>query len=784
MAKRNRLSDAVITSGDIADATLPAITPAQRIRLLTRLAEYCHRTFMETPDGLKFLTQTHGIRDVSLCKTFQIGYANGTLLRVLPVDGDTVTHLKALGVLDIGGRELFAGSLVFPLWSGDGTITSLSGWHIADGQSHLVTLPGVSSGLWNGAACQRSAEILVTDTILDALTAIDAGIPDVLPLLGGGTLNAEQQAALIAGTVSRVVVVGSSPAENVLAQLAQIGIAAAMLTLPDGRSLSDYLRRGGDEARLTLRQRLMHAFAELTPSASVARSETVTTNGCERTAHGLRLRLPGRCYEVKGIARETTQLKATIKATSDTAKGFELTTLDLYSRRSREAYVKRCAALFGQTDKVIAADFSRLLEDVEAWQPQAAAALPEVTQSLPDVEARALAFLHNPNLFDELLADLRMLGVAGEEINKLVSYLAAISRKLDDPLSLMIQSRSAAGKSTLQHAVLSLTPPEDQVQYTRLTSQSLFYQGETSLSHKVLALEEAEGLGDAAYSLRALQSAKRITVATTVKDSLSGKMKSESYVVQGPVAVLMTTTSASLDEETASRFLTLTIDESKDMTETILAAQRKRETLEGYLFELAGDDVVAKHHAAQRLLEPLVVINPYAEHLSFPTHSLRARRDHKKYLTLIKTVAFLHQKQRATKELARGGQCLRYIEVSRADIARANDLACGIFGHSLDELTAQARTLLGLVHQWVNAQCAAHHLSPAQFFFTRRDVREATGWSDWQVRRHLKELEEMEYVRARCGAWGREYLYELSGDSPGVATTIAFTDPDTLPDLA
>src|ERR1700682_1376860 len=106
------------------------------------------------------------------------------------------------------------------------------------------------------------------------------------------------------------------------------------------------------------------------------------------------------------------------------------------------------------------------------------------------------------------------------------------------------------------------------------------------LAHKVLALEEAEGLGEAAYSLRALQSAKKLTVATTTKDPLTGKMKTEHYEVQGPVAVLLTTTSASLDEETASRFLTLTIDESKEMTETILAAQRHRDTLEGYLAEL------------------------------------------------------------------------------------------------------------------------------------------------------------------------------------------------------
>lgn len=761
-------------------ANVAVVAPAQRVRLLTRVADFYHRTFLDTPDGLKCLTKTHGIRDVSLCNTFQIGFANGALLKVLPEDGETVAQLKTLGVLNGEGAEIFRGCVVFPLWSAAGVIDGLRGLRADDGA--VLGLPGPSSGLWNSAACIRSAEVLVVASLLDALTAIDAGFPDVLPMLGDGVLNPEQLAAIQAGAVVRIAVMAGAASEGVLAQLAEIGKPGVAITLAEGQSLPDLLREGGEDARQRLRQQLAIAFARQTPAsaAPLGSMAGAAANDCQRTANGFRLRLQGRQYEVKGIAREATQLKATVKVTGDSAKGFELTTLDLYSSRSRDAFAKRCAVLFGQPDKLIAADFARVIEEIEAWQPQATEDAPEVAPSSPEDEARAIAFLNNPDLLEELLEDLVTLGVAGEETNKLVAYLASVSRKLDDPLSLMIQSRSAAGKSTLQNAVLSLTPPEEQVHYTRLTSQALYYQGETSLAHKVLALEEAEGLGEAAYSLRALQSAKRITVATTVKDPLSGKMKTESYVVQGPVAVLLTTTSASLDEETASRFLTLTIDESAGMTEVILAAQRRRDTLSGYLDELAKAEVIAKHHAAQRLLEPLVVINAYAEQLSFPAHSLRARRDHKKYLMLIKAVAFLHQKQRPVKESARGGQAFRYIEVARDDIARANVLAGHILGHSLDELSAQARRLLELVHSFVAEQCQVRDLAPAQFFFTRRDVRQATGWSDWQVRTHLKELEDLEYLHARSGAWGREFVYELAGDPLPVAPTIALVDPATL----
>ena len=51
--------------------------------------------------------------------------------------------------------------------------------------------------------------------------------------------------------------------------------------------------------------------------------------------------------------------------------------------------------------------------------------------------------MKNPRLFDEILADLETLGVIGEKTNKIVCYLAAVSRKLAKPLSVLIQSRSS-----------------------------------------------------------------------------------------------------------------------------------------------------------------------------------------------------------------------------------------------------------------------------------------------------------------------------------------------------
>ena len=70
----------------------------------------------------------------------------------------------------------------------------------------------------------------------------------------------------------------------------------------------------------------------------------------------------------------------------------------------------------------------------------------------------------------------------------------------------MVQSSSAAGKSTLMEAVLAFMPAEDKVQYSAMTGQSLFYMGEMDLKHKILALAEEAGAARASYALKLLQS--------------------------------------------------------------------------------------------------------------------------------------------------------------------------------------------------------------------------------------------------------------------------------------
>jgi hypothetical protein len=226
--------------------------------------------------------------------------------------------------------------------------------------------------------------------------------------------------------------------------------------------------------------------------------------------------------------------------------------------------------------------------------------------------------------------------------------------------------------------------------------------------------------------------------------------------------LFLTTTSISVDEELLSRCLVLTVNEDREQTQAIHQRQRRRQTLEGLL---AGNDrerTLTLHRNAQRLLKPLVVVNAYAEALTFLDSQTRTRRDHAKYLTLIRSVALLHQHQREVKTVEHRGQQVEYVEVTPEDIAVANRLAGEVLGRSLDELPPQTRKLLDLIDGMVTEGCGRQGVSRADYRFGRRDVRAFTGWGHSQLAVHLRRLEEMEYLLVHRGGRGRSYelLYQ------------------------
>lgn len=507
------------------------------------------------------------------------------------------------------------------------------------------------------------------------------------------------------------------------------------------------------------------------------------------TIEGQDLMLPLglRRYRVRGWQKPLNP--ETLKVNLMVSKGerFHVDTLDLYQAKARVAFIRQASQELCDSPDLLKGDLGKVLRVVEGIQAdQLADALkakdPRPTLT-PEERAEALALLKSPDLMGRILQDFESLGIVGEESNKLTGYLAAVSRLLDRPLALLIQSASAAGKSSLMDAVLDFMPEEDLVRYSAMSGQSLFYMGDRCLAHKVLAISEEEGAKQASYALKLLQSEGRVTMASTGKDPLTGMLTTHEYAVEGPVMLFLTTTAVDLDEELLNRCLVLTVDESREQTRAIHARQRTRETLEGFLARQNRDRLTTLHRNAQRLLEPLAVVNPFADQLRFRDHQTRSRRDHTKYLTLIRSITLLHQFQRTVRTLTHQGQELRYLEVTPADIALANRLAQEVLSRTVDELLPQTRKLLTLMQAWVEGECQRRQIAQTEFRFTRRQLREALGWGDTQLKVHLARLVELEVLLTHRGNPAQTLTYELlyeGEDADGRAMLLGLIDCSQL----
>jgi DNA primase len=487
-----------------------------------------------------------------------------------------------------------------------------------------------------------------------------------------------------------------------------------------------------------------------------------------------------RRYRVRGLPTQLTEalkvnvLVTLVAASAEPASAapdggaLHVDTLDLYQAKQRQVFAKCAAGELRVEEHILQRDLGRLLLKLEqvieerAKAAESPVAVPAAMTSAQNAEA--LAFLRDETLIERIIADVERVGLVGEPHNALVAYLACISRKLSAPLAVLIQSTSAAGKSLLMDTVLALVPPEDRVHYSAMTGQSLFYLGETDLKHRILAIAEEEGVRQAAYALKVLQSQGELTIASTGKDPATGMLVTQQYRVEGPVMLFLTTTAIDVDEELVNRCLVLTINESREQTRRILARQRSGRTLAGLVATSDAEAIRKLHQNAQRLLRPLAVVNPYAEELTFLDDRTRMRRDHAKYLTLIEAITLLRQHQRDIKALRQGGAVIEYIEVTLEDIALTNRLAHEVLGRSLDELPPQTRRVLGLIESLVTDRMQHSAILRADVRFSRRELRNRCGMSDAAIRVHLERLVAMEYVRLVTGKNGQRFEYELLFD--------------------
>jgi DNA primase len=503
-------------------------------------------------------------------------------------------------------------------------------------------------------------------------------------------------------------------------------------------------------------------------------------------ADTLRFIFEDRRWRVRGLDRQLSCERMKVNLMVSRLELSHIDTLDLYASRPRKTFVREAAAELYVEEAAVKRDLGRVLGELEARQEalirQRLAREPLEAPVMTEPEREeALQLLGDPKLLQRVLADYEACGLVGEETNKLVCYLACVSRRLPQPLAVLIRSGSAAGKSALVEATLGFMPPEAQIRLSALTAQSLYYMGRTELKHKILTVAEQEGAAEASYALKLLQSEGRLAIACAGKDSGSGRQQTQHYEVEGPVTMLLTTTCEDPDPELASRCLALAVDEQPPQTAAIHRRQRAAYTPCG--IQADRQALRRRQQNAQRLLQPLEVLIPFAEHLTFRTDQTRYRRDHAKYLGLIASLALLHQHQRKQTTPTAGGRSRRCVIATLEDVDLANRLAAETLAARPDALLPQSQQLLSKLEGYVLRRAEAEQLARQQVRFTQREARESLGWSDRSLRRHLARLVELEYLVVYRTGRGNQRAYQLLYDSragQGRAHLLGLADVDQL----
>lgn len=701
--------------------------------LMERVAEVWQRAFVEGCQGPDYL-QSRGLTDRILLRELRAGYSDGEKLLAMTTAQERQA-LQRLGLLNEKGKELMSRCVVFPLQDRHGRVAGFYGRSTVRGSKLPHRLcAGAGTGLFHRQAAQGARRVYLVEGVLDALALHQAGCRQGMPLLGVQASTAALIEHLRAQKVQEVVLCldGDAAGQTACAALSQHfkkeGFAVDTVTLPAGK---DPLECSPGELQALLR-------GQKSDSESERRYQKLSSTG-------------GKLKVLVTLAHQGQRAEATV---------------DLYSSRSRRQEALSLSRRLALEVADIEDWLFQVLRELEAGKGEEGKDLfarVEVAPMSAAQRQQALQFLKRPDLVEAILADMEAMGYMGEEEAKLLGYCVSVSRKLDKPMSAILQSGSGAGKSYLAETIQALTPPEDVVFYSRLSQQALYHMPKDYLRHKLLHLEERVGGEACDYQIRALQSSHRLVQAIVMKDPNTGQLFTKENEVLGPIAYLETTTSLRLNPENTSRCFEIPLDESPAQTRRI---HQRQKALKG-LARLSASDtrerLCERHHHAQRLLEEVPVVIPYVHLLSFPDQWLRARRDHDRFLHLIEVLAYLHQFQRPRKE--HGGQS--YLEATVSDYRWAYFLAHKVLHHSLDELSRWGRELLTAFE--------------SEFFqpMTRRELREQLGWPDRRVREALEELVELEYLECQRGERNL-FTFRLASTSAGGCRSLGLLTPEEL----
>jgi len=543
------------------------------------------------------------------------------------------------------------------------------------------------------------------------------------------------------------------------AQDAQNGVGHPL----NAKDWNEYLCSGGTREEVKEQIESAQIFNLAGKETSVSTSEKQFKIGKENGNH--KFETDELCYRVSGVKdlfAVSLRVNMKVSLLRDEKAQPHYDSIDLYSARSRASFCMAVSKALEVESVTVGRDLICILEYLESERDKNISANVNEPSALTSEEKTlGLTLLKSPTMFEDILSDIDSLGYVGEELNKLLLYIAASSRKLDDPISVLILSESASGKSMLIDTVAKLMPEEDVVSATSLSEQALNYIDD--LMHKFVTLGEIVHSEAVDHQIREILSGKELSRLVTVKDEKTGKMSAKLVKTPAIVSLVMSGTSYAINPENASRCFLINTDESREQTKRIHERQREKYTLHRYRTKKETvPEIIRRHKCAQRMLRKIAIMNPITAELDFPVTLMRTRRDHDRFIDLIACVCFLRQYQKEVMQ----ADGIEYVECDVEDYDVAyNIMISGVLNSTMRDLPKSTIEFYELQREMLREMAKKKNLEVHEVSFTQRDVREYTGYGNTWVKKNMRALIDYEYVITEKG--GREKskgLYRIKGD--------------------
>ncbi len=309
------------------------------------------------------------------------------------------------------------------------------------------------------------------------------------------------------------------------------------------------------------------------------------------------------------------------------------------------------------------------------------------TKSRNLIRTQAESLLRDPLFLHRAKETIGEQGVTGEEKNRLILFVAGVTKDLDRPVSVLVKGPSSSGKSKLVRDVLRLFPPEAVVLRASLSKMAPVHSADP-LGGKILYVQEYRGSKDAQYLIRLQQSEGIIAHEfTTVRGPHRGTGVSER---SGVPVVITTTTADQVFEDDETRFLSISTDESPQQTLAVLEAEIDRPTT-------TKAPNLTVWNEAMRLVAKRKVSFSLPSWFRFVAHRLpqgqvRMRRDWVRFLIFCKAIALL-------RSFASDSKSPKDVRVCFADYCTAYEILKNALEFSVTGVHERETDLKGAVEE-------------------------------------------------------------------------------------